>query len=158
MQVIHVHFERSKATYASHSDTSYIKNAIKYGKEKLDKYFGKLVLDVHPSLYCVATALHPKLRMLWFKKHWGEYPTWHARAEKSLRKVFQHYVTLQEQEEEEYEETPEPPSRRRVPGDQHHAVDLYEETMTVDPMMMTGVRSFKKQRVQDELDRYLSNY
>lgn len=87
LQTIHRVFEMHEAELKHLPDTSYIKNAVKFGQEKLNKYWGKLILDVTTSPYCVATAMNPGLRLQWFKQHWSHFPDWHKKAEKSIRKV-----------------------------------------------------------------------
>jgi len=69
LQTIHRVFEMHEAELKHLPDTSYIKNAVKFGQEKLNKYWGKLILDVTTSPYCVATAMNPGLRLQWFKQH-----------------------------------------------------------------------------------------
>jgi hypothetical protein len=51
-----------------------LSNAVALPNEKLITYFTKLVTDPKTSLYCVATALHPRLRLLWFQSHWKKFP------------------------------------------------------------------------------------
>jgi hypothetical protein len=61
-----------QALWAHYSDYRkapllYLSSAAKLGYEKLNTYFSRLILDPTVSYYAVATALHPLLRLTWFK-------------------------------------------------------------------------------------------
>ena len=53
----------------ANDDESYVKSAVNCGLEKLNTYREKLVMEPTPSLYTIATALHPRLRLNWFESH-----------------------------------------------------------------------------------------
>ncbi|KAF2621112.1 hypothetical protein BU25DRAFT_324358, partial [Macroventuria anomochaeta] len=69
-------------------DESYFKSAVKYGLEKLNTYWEKLVIEPTPSFYTISTALHPRLRLNWFKSHWRDYRDWQRKADNSFRTIF----------------------------------------------------------------------
>jgi hypothetical protein len=130
--------------------SKYMTSAVLFGKEKLDTYFDKLLLQPEVSFYAVATALHPRLRLTWFKTHWKNYPKWYKKAETSVRKVYKDYLDA----EVEPEEQTQPPSRRKHPIGSSGR-DLYSQTMEVDLMLMTA-NSSKRQRRVNELDEYFA--
>jgi hypothetical protein len=66
MQVLWIHY--TEATEPTHK-SQYFKSALSFGLEKLNSYFNTVLLTPDVSYYAVATALHPKLRMNWFKTH-----------------------------------------------------------------------------------------
>jgi hypothetical protein len=66
------------------------------------------------SLYAIATALNPKLRVAWFKTQWKRFPTWYKKSEASIRKVYRQYADENEAEEDHV--SFEPPTRRKVPS------------------------------------------
>jgi hypothetical protein len=49
--------------------SKFLAAAIKFGKEKLDTYSNKLLMEPDVSYYAVALFLHPKVRLIWFKTH-----------------------------------------------------------------------------------------
>jgi hypothetical protein len=67
---------------------------VSFGFEQLNTYFERLVMKPHPSFYVVATALHPKLRLTWFKTRWKDFPRWHSKAERLIRRVFKQYLDI----------------------------------------------------------------
>jgi hypothetical protein len=80
------------------------------------------------SFYAIATALHPKLRLTWFKAHWKNFPRWYRKAEALFRAAFKAYSKA----EVEVEEL-RPPLRRKLSGSES---DLYTQTMSVDLILM----------------------
>jgi hypothetical protein len=132
--------------------SEYFSSAVRFGFEKLNTYFERLVMEPDPSFYVVATALHPKLRLTWFKTHWKDFPRWHAKAEKSIRKVFKQYVDLEVEHETE---EPLPPPRRKQPAARDSAFE--DETMSVDLMLLTGARTFKRAKRVSQLDEYFGD-
>lgn len=53
---------------------SHFEMSVKFGKAKLDQYFGML-MDETPFYYA-APVLHPSYKMAWFKDKWRRYPAW----------------------------------------------------------------------------------
>ena len=94
-------------------DGCYFKSAVGYGLEKLNTYGEKLIINPTPSYYTIATALHPRLRLNWFKSHWRDFDDWHRKAEKSLRDTFKKYLAQEtEPDELQFEDQLR---RRRLP-------------------------------------------
>ena len=85
-------------------------------------------------LFTIATALHPRLHMLWFKSHWKDYPAWHRKAEASMRSVFRQYIDLEVEHE-----TDEPPlptlTRRREPDSNESS--LFGATFEINMDLLT---------------------
>jgi hypothetical protein len=74
------------STASKHTNNSkFFSSALAYGKEKLDTYFALILMQPDVSFYAVATALHPKLRLAWFKTHWKNFPRWYKKAEALFR-------------------------------------------------------------------------
>jgi hypothetical protein len=122
-------------------------------REKLITYFNKIVMDPDNSLYCVATALHPRFRLALFKDHWKKYPAWHKKADNSIRNVFRSYV---DGDMEPEEPSIEHPTFRRVPG-AYKGDDRRALTMSVDPMLLTGNRNHKRYKRITQLDEYFDD-
>jgi hypothetical protein len=127
----------------------YFKSAVGYGIEKLDTYWRKIVIDPVPSYYCVATALHPRLRLCWFKDHWRDFAPWHKKAEEDIKKAFEKYLAAEEiaNEVETAEES------RRIPPISH-SHSRFARTMAVDTMLLTGNRNYRKQQKKHQLGCY----
>jgi len=140
-----------KQAVEDESDQSFIKNATEYGIQKLTTYFELIVTNPPVSTCCVATALNPQLRLLWFKDKWAAFPMWHKKAENSLKEVFQRYLDAEEDEDEMPEIR-----RRKLPGGNHHD-ELFENTMTVNLQLQTGHRSHKRARSLNELQKYFDD-
>ncbi|KAK7178249.1 hypothetical protein PSPO01_15705 [Paraphaeosphaeria sporulosa] len=111
------------------------------------------VIDPSQSLYCVATALHPKPRLIWFKTRCKNHPKRHQKAERSPREVFKRYL-----DDEEPPEVPELdlPATRKVP--RAYASDERRlRTMYMDNHLLTGKRSYKRQKLTTQLEKYLDS-
>jgi hypothetical protein len=68
-------------------------------------YWEKLIIEPKYSYYTIATALHPRLRLNWFKSAWRDYPDWYWKADTSLYKTFDKYAAVEiEQDELQAEE------------------------------------------------------
>jgi len=132
--------------------SKYFATAVAFGKAKLDHYFDTLLLKPDVSLYAIATALNPKLRVAWFKTQWKRFPTWYKKAEASIRKVYKQYVDEDEAEEDHV--SFEPPTRRKVPSSSRDG--LYERSMEVDLHLLTNAKS-KRQKRTHQLDDYLDS-
>ena len=132
--------------------SKFFATAVAFGKAKLDHYFDTLLLKPDVSLYAVATALNPKLRVAWFKTQWKRFPHWYKKAEASLRKVYKRYADEDEAEEDLAELLP-PPTRRKVPSG---GAGLYERSMEVDLNLLTKAKS-KRQKRTNQLDDYLDS-
>ena len=117
------------------SKNCYLKNSVAFGTEKLLTYWEKIVIDPPISYYCVATILNPQLRLIWFKDHWRKHPSWHKKAEASMKAVFQQYVDAEA--EAEVEDDEQPPSRRKLPGGEYHD-ESFERTLSVNMSLLTG--------------------
>jgi hypothetical protein len=130
----------------------YFKTAVNMGWEKLDGYWKKVVFEPTPSYYCIATALHPRLRLTWFKDHWRDFPAWHHKAEQDLRKVFGEYLAASDAPDEAMaaEEL-----RRQPPVS--HTNSPFARTMAVDTMLLTGNHNHRRQQQKKELDRYIDD-
>lgn len=120
--------------------------------EKLNTYFSRLVLEPDPSFYVIATALHPRLRLPWFKTRWKDFPQWHTKAEKSIYKVFRQYVDLEV--EPDVDAPPPQLLRHKTPAGSSYSFD---DTMSVDLMLLTGARSHKKQKRVSQLEEYYND-
>ncbi|KAE8846490.1 hypothetical protein HRS9139_01057 [Pyrenophora teres f. teres] len=72
----HYNSEKVRCERPDNSSSAYFVAAIVYGEQKLNNYFDKLVVGLDVSYYCVATALHPALRLAWFQTHWKPYNSW----------------------------------------------------------------------------------
>jgi hypothetical protein len=132
--------------------SKYFATAVAFGKAKLDHYFDTLLIKPDVSLYAVATALNPKLRVAWFKTQWKRFPSWYKKAEASLRKVYKQYADEDEAEEEH--PAFQPPTRRKIPSGTGDG--LYERSMEVDLHLLTNAKS-KRQKRTNQLDDYLDS-
>jgi hypothetical protein len=74
------------------TNSEYFSSAVAYGKEKLDTYFDLILMQPDISFYAIATALHPKLRLTWFKTHWKNFLRWYRKAEALFRATFKAYA------------------------------------------------------------------
>jgi hypothetical protein len=52
-------------------NSQYFETAVCLGLEKINTYYERLLIEPEVSIYAVATALLPQLRLLWFKTHWS---------------------------------------------------------------------------------------
>ena len=152
LQVLWRHY-RSSYDYGS---SPYFQSAVSFGLEKLNTYFERLVLDPTPSFYAIATALHPGLRLVWFKGAWKDFPSWHSKAEKSVRTAFKQYVDAEVDQEVLEEPISQPSVRLRQPGKSNRS-SLYEDTIAVDLHLLTGSKSHKRQKRVSQLDEYFND-
>ena len=137
--------------------SDYMVSGVKLALQKLITYFEKLVLTSDgPSLYCVATAMHPLLRLSWFKTQWSRHALWHKTAEKSIRETFAQYMAAEGTANDNDDELPELPRTRKVPG-AYASDDRRLRTMFVDDHLLTGKRSFKRQKRTTQLDKYFDS-
>lgn len=152
LQALWSHYRQASARAQM---SQYFQSAVSFGYEKLNTYFERLFMEPTPSFYTIATALHPKLRLAWFKTHWKDFPAWHIKADKSVRTTFKRYVDLEIESEAAEEHLSPPPTRRR-----HAEAEeswLFDSTMTVDLMLLTGSRSHKRQKRVSQLDEYFDD-
>ncbi|CAI6331579.1 unnamed protein product [Periconia digitata] len=134
--------------------STYLTQGINLAREKLITYFEKLVIYPSLSLYCVATALHPRLRLLWFKTHWKHHKIWHRKAESSIHAVFKKYLDAEDNNTIEIDD--DEPSVRKIPG--AYADDARRQrTMAVDVSLFTGRKSYKRHKRVSQLDEYLDS-
>ena len=94
LQTLWVYYDTESEKYAN-SDDYYLKSAICSGLEKLNSYWLELIVEPTTSFYCVATALHPRLRLAWFQDHWRHHETWHVKAEESIDKLYNEYLAAE---------------------------------------------------------------
>lgn len=87
-------------TPSERPQSKFLAAAIKFGKEKLDTYFNKLLMEPDVSYYAVALFLHPKLRLMWFKTHWKHYPKWYKKAEADIRQIYKDYLDAEIDDDE----------------------------------------------------------
>lgn len=134
----------------SRDQPSYLTTAASYGLERLTTYWEKLILDPDVSYYCVALALHPAARLLWFKDHWRHHETWHKKAECSIKKAFQQYLQREDSREDEQ------PTIRKVPrlGRIDDGDPDLTAILSVDTSLLTGNKGHKKLKRQSELQLY----
>ena len=96
LQALSSHYsDASKHTRSS----EYFRSVVAFGFDKLSIYLDRLVLEPTPSPHPIATALHPRLRMLWLKSHWKYYPAWYRKADVSVRSVFRQYIDFEVEHE-----------------------------------------------------------
>src|SRR5690242_2343696 len=138
LQYLWHELQEMKFALADESDQSFIKNATEYGIQKLTTYFKLLVLTPPVLSCCVATTLNPRLRLLWFKDKWAQFPDGHKKAERSIKEVFQRYLNAEEDDDIEVSEI----RRRKTPGGNYHD-DAFEGTMSVNLHLQTGNRVHK---------------
>lgn len=129
--------------------SEYFQTAVRLGLEKINTYYQRLLMEPDVSIYAVATALHPHLRLLWFKTHWKNFPHWYGKAEKSIRRTFKQYIEVSAAPDEALP----PPSRRKIPPNSN---DLYAQTMAVDLHLLTNAKS-KRQKRTTQLDEYFDD-
>lgn len=138
-----------------YSQSVYLQTGVALAMEKLITYFGQIGMEPTPSLYCVATALHPRLRLNWFKTHWKNHEIWYKKAEKSVRAVYQKYLD-NECKADEVTEDVSTPSRRQLPGS--YATDARRQrTMRVDHHLLTGKKNSKRLKLTSQLDEYFNS-
>ncbi|KAK7178414.1 transposase-like protein [Paraphaeosphaeria sporulosa] len=140
------------------AQSEYIKSGVKLALEKLDTYFQKLVVpadDGAPSLYCVATAMHPCLRLSWFKSQWRDFPHWQKAAEKSIRDVYNQYLAAEDVADDP-NELAELTRKRKVPG-AYASDERRLRTMWVDDHLLTGKKAHKRQKRTSQLDEYFDS-
>ena len=132
--------------------SAYFKNAVNLGYQKLDTYWKFIVMESTPSYYCVATALHPRLRLAWFKDHWRDFDKWHRKAEADTRKVFNEYLAANKVPNEVViaEEL-----NRRPPAS--HNSSPFARTMAVDTMLLTSNANHKRQQMKNQLQCYFDD-
>jgi hypothetical protein len=129
--------------------SQYFETAVRLGLEKINTYYERILIEPDVSIYAVATALHPHLRLLWFKTHWKNFPHWYSKAEKSICQTYKQYLEVSAAPEE----APPPPSRRKIPSNSN---DLYSQTMAVDLHLHTNATS-KPQKRTAQLDEYFDD-
>ena len=62
--------------------------AVNLGWQKLDEYYGLLDDSV---VYVAAVLLHPRLKWLWFEKHWSCHQDWIVAARKAIKEFWHTY-------------------------------------------------------------------
>jgi hypothetical protein len=71
-----------------------------------------------------------------------------------MKAVFQRYIDAEaEAEEEDEAQFLDTPTRQKLPGGDYHD-ERYVKTCSVDTSLLTGTRSYKKQRKTTELQQY----
>jgi hypothetical protein len=99
LQALWQHYEAAASRFDVNNN-SYFASAVKFGLEKLNTYWEKLIIEPKYSYYTVATALHPRLRLNWFKSAWRDYPNWYQKADISLHKTFDKYAAVETKQDE----------------------------------------------------------
>ena len=151
LQALWAHYD--EASERPHTQRNqYFESAVSYGKVKLNSYFNLVLLQPDVSFYAVATALHPKLRLGWFKTQWKHFPHWYRKAETSIRRVFKQYTEAAEEAEDELYLPA--PSRRKLAGGGNNT--LYERTMEVDLHLLTNAKGKRTKRVS-QLNEYFDS-
>lgn len=148
----HYNSEKVRCESPNNSSSAYFVAAVVYGEQKLNTYFNMLVVGLDVSYYCVATALHPALRLAWFQTHWKPYNSWVKAAEASVKKVYNEYLAAELDNEEP--ELPLP-SRRKAPNSDDD--NLYSQTMAVDIHYLTGNKARKRQKRSTQLEEYFDD-
>ena len=140
---------RKRADQASslEDEPTYLTSCVAFAQAKLTTYWGKLVLDREISYPCVATILHPKLRISWFKDHWRRHPLWYKKAEKSMKAVFEQYLS-QEDDHTQHVNLSQT-LRHKLPSDSR-----WEQALAVDLSLLTGHKGHKRARKVNELELY----
>ncbi|TKA69538.1 hypothetical protein B0A49_09762 [Cryomyces minteri] len=67
---------------------SHFKTCVNLGWKKLDEYYA---LTDRTTAYRVATALHPSMRLLWFKVKWSHRSDWYDGAVKAVETMYAEY-------------------------------------------------------------------
>jgi hypothetical protein len=76
------------ASSFDNNDDSYFASALKFGLEKLNTYWKKLIIKPRYSYYTIVTALCPRLCLSWFKSAWRDFDDWQKKADISFYKNF----------------------------------------------------------------------
>jgi hypothetical protein len=101
-------------------------------------------MESTPSYYCVATALHPRLCLAWFKDYWRDFDKWHRKAEADTRKVFNEYLAANKVPNEVV--IAEELNRRPLAS---YNSSLFARTIAVDTMLLTGNANHKRQQIKN---------
>lgn len=134
------------------NDDSYFASAVRFGLEKLNSYWQKLVIDPNTSYYTVATALHPRLRLNWFKSSWKQWPTWQRKADISFRTVFTKYLAAEIEPDEIQEEQLR---QRKLPAS--YVNNPLAAITEVDQQYLHGNHGHKRQKRSSQIDEYIDN-
>jgi hypothetical protein len=152
LQALWQHYNAAASKF-DNDDESYFKSAVNYGLEKLNTYWEKLVMEPTPSFYTIATALHPRLRLNWFKSHWRDYRDWQRKADNSFRNTFREYLAAEALSDETQNE--EQPRRRKLPAS--YANNPLAAIMEVDQEYLHGNHGHKRHKRSSQLDEYIDN-
>ncbi|KAL5373565.1 hypothetical protein DPSP01_012629 [Paraphaeosphaeria sporulosa] len=121
-----------------------MKSSVKLALEQLNTYVQKLAMpaeDNAPSLYCVATTMHPCLCLSWFKSQWRDLPYWHKAAEKSIWDFYNKYLAAEDVADDP-DELAELARTRKVPG-AYASDERTLRTMWADDHLLTGKKPHK---------------
>lgn len=139
---------------------SFIKGAVNQGFEKLNTYWAKVIFDSEPSPYSVATVLHPRLRIAWFKQTWKNDKDYYTKVKKDMKATFEQYLDLiaQEEEEDNGEQPLQEPQHRKVP--EGSTFDgRYERSLNIDLHYMMGTKGrAKRHKASNELEEYYESH
>jgi hypothetical protein len=143
---------RERADQYLHRDEgdSYLKSCVAFAQAKLTTYWEKLVVNREISYCCVATILHPQLRLSWFKDHWRKHADWYKKAERSMKAIFQRY--LEAKDDTAHQRDLSQPLRRKLPAGTRD--DRWQQAMGVDVTLLTGHKGHKRARKVNELELY----
>ncbi|KAF1937004.1 hypothetical protein EJ02DRAFT_470027 [Clathrospora elynae] len=115
-------------------------------------------MDANLSYYAVATVLHPKLHINWFKDHWKNFPLWYKKADASVKEMFKSY--LQAEVEDNNEPQWPPQTSRKLPGG-NTSNNPYNRTMGVNLHLLTNTKNKRQKRasqLEDYSDALLTDY
>jgi hypothetical protein len=96
----------------------------------------------------------PKLRTLWFKTHWKNFPQWYKKVESSMKDTVRRYMEQQELDVEIMADDDDLRRRKLPAGSNHHDAE-FEALMAVNTSLLTGATSRKSTKFMAELDVYL---
>ena len=153
LQALWQHYETAASRFDDNDD-SYFASAVKFGLEKLNTYWEKLIIEPKYSYYTIATALHPRLRLNWFKSAWRDYPDWYRKADTSLYKTFDKYAAV-EIEQDELQAEEQQLRRRKLPSS--YANNPLAAVMEVDQGYFHGNHGSKRRKRDNELDDYIDD-
>lgn len=146
--------EEKRALEKTQSTDEFLKAGINQGFEKLNTYWKKVIFDVTPSPYSIATVLAPRLRIAWFKQQWRHDKKYYRKVESGMKAIFELYVErFDEQVDKEIDVEP---SRRKTPDG--YAASRYENSLTIDTHYMLGCKNKAKKARVSGLDDYCNTH
>ena len=92
---------------------SQFKTSLKFGKEKMDEYWSKLIYET--PYYYTSIILHPNHGVTWFEKHWKGYGPWIKEVKTGMRRFVVSFGQSLEGSEDEVELQEERLVARKLP-------------------------------------------